>query len=289
MNGNVNEQLSALMDGELSEQELSQLLEQMEQEPDVRRQWSDYHAIRHRLFEKHPYSPNRDCSVADRVAEAVAAEPVVLAPRSGRSAKVRRPWVPLALAASLAGATFLVIQPTLQQEIEPLAQNRVETEWVEIDGRWVERWINPTQQSDRMQSYLVRHDENRLHARERAALVSTAPSAIVKNTVPIEKRIVGWRIGWLPHGFRKVDTLQHQIPTFGGAVTQLVLSNGEAVFSVFIEKNGTEGITERRMKGDNRPVNLYSHQKLGHRITVLGEIPPDVVRKVAQSIEAESG
>ena len=293
-----SEQLSALMDGELSAEALQQLLKRVEQRPQLRQQWSDHHAVRHTLFEK------RNCSVvhssiADRVAAAIESEPVVLAPATAQpKVQVARPkipaWVPLALAASRATVTFWVMQPQIQNSTQQLAKSSVETEWVEVDGAWIERWGNPMENSTResnarVRSYLVRHDENRSSAQERASLVSMAPSGVVAQQRGVAKRIVGWKVGWLPEGFQEVDTLQHQIPSFGGAVTHLVLSNGEAVFSVFIEKSASEGESERQMKEQERPVNLYSHSQLGHRITVLGEVPMDVVRKVARSVEAQSG
>jgi len=43
------------------------------------------------------------------------------------------------------------------------------------------------------------------------------------------------------------------------------------------------------MDGKRQPVNLYSYFALGHRITVLGEVPMEMVKKVAHSVEAESG
>lgn len=283
-----SEQLSALMDGELSPEQLQQLLREVEQQPELRQQWSNYHATRHTLFEK------RNCaivqtSIADRVMAQIESEPTVLAPAAGEQKKrLNRPWLPLALAASLATVTFWVIQPQIQPQ-QHLAHSSVETEWVEVDGSWVERWVNPLEQQGRMRSYLVRHDENRSSARERASLVSTAPGVKAQEGRGVAKRIVGWQVGWLPEGFQEVETLQHQIPAFGGEVTHLVLSNGEAVFSVFIEKSDAKGVNERQMKGEKRPVNLYSHSSLGHRITVLGEVPMEDVRRVARSVEARSG
>jgi hypothetical protein len=287
-NNREREQLSALMDGELPAEELKQLLATMEHQPQLRAQWSGYHSVRHTLFEKRICTAVGRGGVADRVAAALQQEPVVLAPAATNSkrSRLQRPWIPLALAASLATVTLVLIQqPQLHPGAEPLAQNRIQTEWVEIDGEWVERWVNPLDQQAWMRSYLVRHDENR-----NSALVSTAPAVATASASHIAKRIVGWQVGWLPDGYREVDALQHEIPAFGGAVTHLVLSNGESVFSVFIEKGVTkEGVSERRMKGEKRPVNLYSHSTLGHRITVLGEVPMEVVRKVALSVEARSG
>lgn len=284
-NKREREQLSALMDGELSAEELKQLLLTMEQQPELKAQWAAHHAIRHTLFEKRPCIAAGSNRIAGRVSAALQNEATVLAPSNNRVKALRRPWIPLVLAASLATVTFLLIQQPQIAQVPQMAENSVQTEWVEVDGEWVERWVNPLDKQAWMRSYLVRHDENR-----GSALVSTAPRlSDPQQQLRVAKRIVGWQVGWLPEGFREVDTLQHEIPAFGGSVTHLVLSNGESVFSVFIEKSGAKGESKRKMKGEKHPVNLYSHSTLGHRITVLGEVPMEVVRKVALSVEARSG
>ncbi|MBC8519993.1 MAG: MucB/RseB C-terminal domain-containing protein [Gammaproteobacteria bacterium] len=301
----AGEQLSRLMDGDLSEDEVKQLLLQVERNPQLRQQWKNHHLARQLLFENgssYVASAERG-GVADRVAEAIEKEAAILAPAptsDSVSASVsgrRKAWVPLALAASLATVSFLVIQQ-MGLQIVPYSANEkdasVATEWVEVDGRWVERWINPLERSARVRSYMVRHDENRHSAQQRAALVSTAPSLNGRAgaSQQVVKRIVGWRLGWLPNGFHKIDVVEHSIPEFGGVVNQLILSDGENVFSLFIEKSDSargQPVTERQMESNGRPLNIYSHSVLGYRITVLGEMPIDIVKRVAISLEAESG
>ncbi len=310
------EQLSALMDGELSERELDRLLAEIGQNPELRQQWSGHHAVRHLLFEKGAHGdslPSRSVTLADRVAAALEQEATILAPgesrkqskteSSTREGWFSRQWVPVALAASLAAIAVTVIQQTnLQPQLEVVAQAPtinaagVTTEWVEVGGEWVERWINPLTQSPRVRSYLVRHDENRRSARQRgAALVSTAPpTEIVDKNQQQTRHIVGWQLGWLPDGFSRVGSLRHQIPSSSSDegrvnVEHLVLSNGEDVFSVFIERSGVDEITEKQMESNGRKLNIYSYFTLGHRITVLGEVSMETVKRVAVSMEAEHG
>lgn len=300
------EQLSRLMDGDLSDDEVRELLLDIEKNPQLRQQWENHHLSRQMLFENGSSytAPEERGSIADRVAEAIDKEATVLAPAIADTAESasspspgrRKAWVPLALAASLATVSFMVVQQMGVQMV-PHSENKkvasVETEWVEVDGKWVQRWINPLEHSTRVRSYMVRHDENRNSAQQRAALVSTAPTLNGGGeSQQIVKRVVGWRLGWLPEGFHKVDVVEHRIPEFGGAVNQLILSDGEAVFSVFIEKAdslGEQPVTERQMESNGRQLNIYSHSVLGYRITVLGEVPVEMVKRVAISLEAESG
>jgi len=250
------EQLSALMDGELSAADLDQLLNEIEQRPALREQWSNHHRARHLLFEQGEPAPQSN-QLADRVSATLAQQPTILAPglplrepsdattlkpdidepamdtpATVASARKIRPWIPMALAASLASVSFLLLQQQWQPSPYVVAGREAvaATEWVEVEGAWVERWINPLDRQERARSYLVRHDEQRTVARQRGSLVSTAPSleGFAEPTAEV-KRVVGWRLGWLPEGFREVETLRHQIPLSGGEVTHRILSNGDAV------------------------------------------------------------
>lgn len=306
----LNEQLSALMDGELAAGELEILLDAMGRDPVLRKQWAEHHQVRETLFEQGVQQEPSE-AFSSRVMQAVEQEPTILAPRSGsRVGSVeeeiaqdhsslpvvershRRPWIPVALAASLALFSFLLVQQNgLLQGGEVVAPQvakapSVMTEWVEVDGEWVERWVNPQEQDGSMGSYLIRHHEQ---SQAGGALVSTAPSMQGREaSKSVTRRIVGWQPGWMPEGYRQISTLEHQIPTFGGAVTHLVLSDGNALFSIFIDKSDAkEG--EKLMERQGVPTNLYSFAKLGYRITVLGDAPIDVVRRVAHAMEPERG
>lgn len=88
--------ISALMDGELFEDEAEVLFDQLKRDSDAHRDWAAYHLIGDVL--RQPDSIHRDISV--RVRERMQNEPTVLAPRSrALTQKVRT--VALSAAASL--------------------------------------------------------------------------------------------------------------------------------------------------------------------------------------------
>jgi sigma-E factor negative regulatory protein RseA len=109
----MNEEISALMDGELSEQELNRLLQALPHKPELRRTWDEYHELGDAL---------RGCTAAapgfgDRFAARLAAEPTILAPQlAPRRAAIGGPW--LAAAAVAAGVAFVgwVAWPTATPE-----------------------------------------------------------------------------------------------------------------------------------------------------------------------------
>ncbi len=291
-------QLSQLMDDELAAGELPSLLSELERRPELKRQWEQHHRLRQLLFEGGEQEDLASESFSQRVSDALRQQPVVVVEK--RENRGRERWWgrygwPAALAASLVGVIVFT-----QQFSEYSGSTAVDhppglqTEWVEVDGHWVERWVQLDEPPVRMRSYLVRHDEHRELARAQA--VSLAPGGTVSSegldeSPTVARRIVGWEPTWLPTGFRQVETLKHHIPPAGGVVHHLVISDGERVFSIFVEQGGRRDgeVVERQMAGQKETVNLHTLHRMGHRITVLGEVPMALVRRVAEAVEARSG
>ena len=110
---------------------------------------------------------------------------------------------------------------------------------------------------------------------------------------PERSAVVGnqpqWSVNWLPGGFTAV--VVNQDATADDMVT---FTDGFAVFSVFLEKEErTEPVSaelDRNVEGHarrgatvaySRPLTLSG---VPHRVTVVGEIPQQTARKVAQSV-----
>ena len=92
----------------------------------------------------------------------------------------------------------------------------------------------------------------------------------------------GWSIRSSPPGFRKIMEMKR---TLGGnaGVGHIVLSDGLAAISVFIEPSGARvSHPEHSRQG---AINVYVRQLAGHRITVVGEAPAESVRYVANAVD----
>lgn len=112
----MKHEISALMDGELFEDEAEVLFDQVKRDADAHRNWATYHLIGDVL--RQPDSIHRDISA--RVRERMQNEPTVLAPRSrALTQKVRT--VALSAAASLA-AVGVVAWMSLQISPEAASQ-----------------------------------------------------------------------------------------------------------------------------------------------------------------------
>ena len=103
----MKEHISALMDGELFDDEADALLDKLKRDPAGHEEWLQYHLVSDIL--RQPDHVHADISSA--MHERLRAEPTVLAPRSRTAQKVR--WFALSAAASvlaLAVVAWLSVQ-----------------------------------------------------------------------------------------------------------------------------------------------------------------------------------
>lgn len=99
----MNSKISALMDGELFEDEAEALLDELQHAPETRRDWMVYHLIGDVL--RQPEFIHRDLSA--RMAEAMSTEPAIFAPRT-RAMKQRTRVFALSAAASVLAVGVVV-------------------------------------------------------------------------------------------------------------------------------------------------------------------------------------
>lgn len=126
MTNQFDERISSLLDGELDEQERQQTLTALEKNPELRNRWGRYHlasdAIRHNL------PAGIDTGFADRVMQALDAEPTVLAPPPVKAVPPSIPFTKrmagLAVAASVAAVAVFGVQ-TLNHDSALSAQQQL--------------------------------------------------------------------------------------------------------------------------------------------------------------------
>jgi sigma-E factor negative regulatory protein RseB len=92
----------------------------------------------------------------------------------------------------------------------------------------------------------------------------------------------GWALTTSLPGFRKVMEAKRSIGGRSGTVSQIVLSDGLAAVSVFIEPLTREHRESLHHQG---AVNIYSKARGNHVMTVLGEAPASTLMQIANSLE----
>lgn len=101
------DRISALMDGELASAEAARVVADMRAHDALREAWDTYHLIGDALRRE----PCADCEVLDAVAQRLAREPTILAPRRAPFEAGRRWALPgLAAAAAVASVSWMAVQ-----------------------------------------------------------------------------------------------------------------------------------------------------------------------------------
>lgn len=104
---------------------------------------------------------------------------------------------------------------------------------------------------------------------------------------PVEE-LAGWSFEGMPQGFVVTYKERKQMPVKHNKVVHLLLSDGVATVSVYIEKVAAN----QKMLLDGLSsiggVNAYGRKVAGHQITVIGEVPEVTVRQIASAISYQS-
>jgi sigma-E factor negative regulatory protein RseB len=101
--------------------------------------------------------------------------------------------------------------------------------------------------------------------------------------------LMPWRARQLPPGFRMTVQSAQTLPGASGPVDHLVFSDGVASVSVFVEQlarppsGTTEVVAQSATVGSS---SAYSTVIDGHKVTAVGEVPPDTVRLIATEVQA---
>lgn len=108
-------------------------------------------------------------------------------------------------------------------------------------------------------------------------------------TVADSSAATNWQAEQLPAGFRLTARATQQMPGAAEPVAHLVFSDGLASVSVFVEMKADTPATGRSDVARVGSSSAYSTVIDGHRVTVIGEVPPETVRAIASSLRLEGG
>jgi len=112
MNEEMNEKLSAMVDGEIDDQS-DQIIDTLIQNPSMRNTWWRYHLISDVLSRE--LSGYTDSRLADEISAKIKDEPTVLSPQRNAAAAYVKPLAGLAIAASVAAMAILGVQQNRQE------------------------------------------------------------------------------------------------------------------------------------------------------------------------------
>ena len=166
MNEQINEQISAFLDGELPAVERRLLLERLAREPQLRAYWSHYQLIGDSLRKALP--PHIDLGFADRVSAALDEVPAHQGTKTGLVARALKPLAGLAVAASVAAVAVLAVQQTqspgpgaVQVAANPPVVREEPAVYARVQDPVAERpaEVQSAEANHRLNEYLVNHSE----------------------------------------------------------------------------------------------------------------------------------
>ncbi|ART84017.1 transcriptional regulator [Oceanisphaera profunda] len=106
----------------------------------------------------------------------------------------------------------------------------------------------------------------------------------VSDVYPAPQQQLPWRFGWLPAGFELRSQDKHKLPITEQAVDYVMLSNSLVDVSVYLSqaKAQTEVKQQLVRQGATHLLNVTS--PAGADITVVGAVPVETARQIAESI-----
>ncbi|MCC2595155.1 MucB/RseB C-terminal domain-containing protein [Pusillimonas sp. MFBS29] len=104
---------------------------------------------------------------------------------------------------------------------------------------------------------------------------------------PVDLAANGWRIPF-PPGFQPVTEVSRTMQR-SRKVSQLVISDGLAAISVFIEPYGSGPEPPANGMASAGAMNIFQARIGGHRLTALGEVPAGTLRDIVERTEYVPG
>ncbi|MEQ6342274.1 MAG: MucB/RseB C-terminal domain-containing protein [Gammaproteobacteria bacterium] len=98
----------------------------------------------------------------------------------------------------------------------------------------------------------------------------------------------GWRVGRMPGGFVLAEHYRHQVPHSQVFMNHMVLTDGLASVSIFIEKNNSHHASPFVGVSRMGVANAYGTRINDYQVTVVGEVPVATVEMIGKSIKYQS-
>lgn len=164
MTTHTDEQLSAFMDGELSAPDAERLISEILDSDELRSRWATYHLLGHSL---HGEKSNSTVDLSQRISRALANEPTVLSPQPVKRhiPAFFKQVAGMAVAAMVAAAAVLMVQPEEQRLFNPAGSGEVATvssparqSIVPVTVNGVNWSVAKPSVASRLNAYLVNHN-----------------------------------------------------------------------------------------------------------------------------------
>ncbi|QXO17776.1 MULTISPECIES: sigma-E factor regulatory protein RseB [Vibrio] len=91
-----------------------------------------------------------------------------------------------------------------------------------------------------------------------------------------------WSVGWTPEGFKPLELNRYRMAITERVVESQMFSDGLFSFSVYVSDSDNFSLKGQLVRQGRR--TLHSFVKGNNEISVVGDIPPDTAKRIAQSV-----
>ncbi len=111
------------------------------------------------------------------------------------------------------------------------------------------------------------------------------PAMSLSELYPAPQQPLSWHAQWLPAGFEVLSRDKHKLPVTEQPVDYLMASNGVVDISVYVSQAGAASEPRQQLvrQGATHLVSLVSPSRV--EITVVGDIPAETARRIAESVK----
>ncbi|MFH7527037.1 MucB/RseB C-terminal domain-containing protein [Aeromonas sp. A5] len=112
------------------------------------------------------------------------------------------------------------------------------------------------------------------------------PEALaLEDAYPAPQQVLSWQITWLPDGFKVLSRDKHQLVTTSLPVDYMMLSDGLVDLSVYVARVDPKQAVRQQLIRQGATSLVSYVNEVGVEITVVGEVPADTAKRIAESVQ----
>jgi len=191
---------------------------------------------------------------------------------------------------SVAGRTRNMGRPAQVVRIEPIKPDRYSYWlWMDVQTGMLLRLDTVSPEGEAMEHVQIMSmnivNEPTPHMQQLAQLDTDAAITIPSGNATDVKREQQWVPNWLPQGFERISSNVHRLATTQELVDYQMYSDGLANISIYVNKALSPDAPQAHV--EQGATMLYTFTRQGVEIAVVGQIPLETARKIANNLQPE--
>ncbi|MGY3884848.1 MucB/RseB C-terminal domain-containing protein [Aeromonas aquatica] len=115
---------------------------------------------------------------------------------------------------------------------------------------------------------------------------SKLPEALaLEDAYPTPQQTLSWHLTWLPVGFKVLSQDRHQLVSTSQPVDYMMLSDGLVDLSVYVSRVDPKQAVRQQLIRQGATSLVSYVNEVGVEITVVGEVPAETAKRIAESVQ----